>query len=240
MSLKEKSIIGAKWTSFSAVFNVLMAISKTAIMARLLTPVDFGLMAMLQGVMVFGRPLVETGLGLAIIQARDITTKQLSTIYLLNVGLGVFVFIIMVLISPFVAEFYEEEQLTGLLILFAVSFIIGPIGAQFNVLFQKELNFSFPVKVDFISNILSFVVAVALAYYGWGVYALVYGRLARTVVNTTLIVIFGLKLHRPQFYFNLGEVKSLIKFGGFNMGERYTQLIAGNLDKISYRQVIRS
>jgi O-antigen/teichoic acid export membrane protein len=118
------------------------------------------------------------------------------------------------------------------LALVAVSFVIGPIGAQFNVLFQKELNFSFPVKIDFLSNIISFSLTVFLAYIGWGVYALVVGKVARTVVNTILMVFFGLKFHRPQLYFNLGEVKSLLSFGGFQMGERYAHIFAQNWDKI--------
>jgi PST family polysaccharide transporter/lipopolysaccharide exporter len=138
----------------------------------------------------------------------------------------------MIVISPFVADFYEEEQLTGLLAIIAVSFVVGPIGAQFNVLFQRELNFSFPVKIDFASNLISFIITVVLAYTGWGVYALVIGKVSRTFVNTSLMVFFGLQFHRPQLYFNIREVKSLISFGSFKMGERYAQILAGNWDKI--------
>ena len=232
MSLKEKSISGVKWNSFSAAFGSIMALSKTAIMARLLTPSDFGLMAMLEGVMVFGDPLSEMGMSNAIIQAKVITRKQLSTLYWLNIGLGFVVFLLMVLISPLVADFYNEEQLTGLLMLLALTFILGPIGAQFNVLFQKELNFSLPVKIDFIANIISFIITVALAYTGRGVYALIYGKLARTLVSTVLLVFFGLRYHRPQFYFNIREVKKLLSFGAFQIAERYGYTLAGNWDKI--------
>lgn len=232
MSLKKQTISGVKWNSFSAGFNAVMAIAKTAILARLLSPSDFGLMAMIEGIVIFGAPLADMGIGSAIIQEKNVSHKQLSTLYWLNVFLGITVFFVMVFASPFVADFYNEERLNSLLVLAALSFLIGPFGSQFNILFQKELNFSLPVKIDFVSNIVSFIVAIYVAYIGWGVYALIYGRLARVAVSSVVMIFFGLKIHRPGFYFNLKEVKSLLSFGSFNMAERYAQVLGGSWDKI--------
>jgi len=232
MSLKKKVILGIKWNSALAVFTSIMAIAKTAIMARLLSPTEFGLMAMIEGIIVFGNPLADMGIGAAIIQKSKVTVKQLSTLYWLNILLGIFVYVVMVSISPFIADFYNEEVLEDLLILLALTFLISPAGAQFNILFQKNLNFGVPAKIDFIANIISFVISVALAYHNWGVLSLIYGRLARVTFSTLFLISFGLKMHKPKLYFNLREVKSIVGFGSFQMGERYAQILSGNWDKI--------
>ncbi len=232
MSLKEKTIAGVKWNTISAVLTAVLAISKTSILARLLSPTDFGLMAMVHGVILFGSPLSDLGIGNAIIQKESVNHKQLSTLYWLNISLGVFVFIIMVGISPFVANFYEEARLQELLIWVAISFVIGPLGSQFHILMQKELSFDLPFKINFIANIVSFIVTIVLALYDWGVYSLVYGNLCMVVISTTLFVFFGLRIHKPGFYFNINQVKDLIRFGSYEMGERYSLILTSSWDKI--------
>ena len=197
-------------------------------------------MAIVEGIIVFGFPLADLGIGMAIIQEKNVSHKQLSTLYWINIFLGVFVFIILMVSSPFIADFYAEPDLTTLLRLVSLIFLVSPLGAQFNILFQKNLVFSLPVKIDFISNLISFVTAISLAFYGFGVYSLVYARLVRITLSNIITIYFGLKIHKPGLEFDIKSVRSMLSFGTFQMGERYFHLLAGNVDKLLIGKLLGS
>jgi len=136
--LNDKIISGVKWTALFAILGHFVSLIKTPILVRLLIPADFGLMGMLLTVMAFTSPITEMGIGSAIIQKQDISKIQLSTLYWLNVLVGIAMFIVVISISPLIADFYDEQRLVDLLHLFAFIFLIIPFGSQFEKLMEKE------------------------------------------------------------------------------------------------------
>lgn len=232
MSLKVKAISGVKWTTFSTVITTVLQLLQLAILARFLEPSVFGLMALVMVVIGFSQAFLDMGISNAIIHKQEMSKDQLSTLYWVNVLAGFLLFLIIVLIAPFIASIYEEPELTELIYIVALTFIIQPFGQQFMVLWQKEMRFSEIAKIDIVTKSISLVVSVYLAYKGYGVYALVYGTLVGVVSQTVQFMYKGLKEYRLSFVFRLDEIKEFLSFGVYQMGERTINYFNFQVDTI--------
>ncbi len=232
MSLKNKAVSGVKWTAMSTVIVALLQLLQLSILSHLLNPSDFGLMALVMVVIGFSQAFLDMGISNAIIHKQAITKNQLSTLYWVNILAGVFLFLIILIIAPFIAEFYKEEELTKLILILSFTFIIQPFGQQFMILWQKEMRFSEIAKIDIITKFINFTVSVFLAYKGYGVYSLVYGTLAGVISQTGQFLYIGLKEYKPSFVFKLGEVKEFLSFGAYQMGEKIINYFNSQVDTI--------
>jgi O-antigen/teichoic acid export membrane protein len=220
LSLKAKAISGVKWTTLSTVVTTILQLLQLAILARFLDPSAFGLMALVMVVIGFSQAFLDMGISNAIIHKQEITKNQLSTLYWVNILAGLLLFCIISIAAPFVASLYEQSELTELIMIVALTFIIQPFGQQFMILWQKEMRFSEIAKIDIVNKSISLIVSVYLAYKGYGVYALIYGTLAGVVSQTVQFMYKGLKEYRPSFVFKLGEIKEFLGFGAYQMGEK--------------------
>lgn len=232
MTLKDKAIKGVKWTSLSSLITTILQLLQLGILARLLEPSAFGLMALVMVVIGFSQAFLDMGISNAIIHKQKITKDQLSTLYWVNVLTGFFLFFIVNLIAPFIAEFYKEPELTNLILIIGVTFVIQPFGQQFMVLWQKDMKFNEIAKIAIINKLMSLIVSVYLAYKGYGVYSLVYGVLAGVVIQTLQSMYLGLKEFRPVFVFKLSEIRNILSFGAYQMGSNSINHISANIDKI--------
>jgi len=232
LSLKQKAITGLKWTSISTVIVTILQLAQLAILARFLDPSAFGLMALVMIVIGFSQAFLDMGISNAIIHKQEITKDQLSTLYWVNVLAGFILFVIVALIAPVVSEFYNEPELTKLILAASLAFLVQPFGQQFIILWQKEMRFSETAKIDIANKLVSLLVSVYLAYKGHGVYALMYGVLAGVITQTSIFLYIGLKEHRPSFVFKIGEIKEFLSFGAYQMGEKTINYISANIDKI--------
>jgi len=230
--LNEKIINGVKWTALFAILGHFVSLVKTPILVRLLIPADFGLMGMLLTVMAFTSPITEMGIGSAIIQKQDISKIQLSTLYWLNILVGIVMFIFVISISPLIADFYDEQRLVDLLHLFAFMFLIIPLGSQFEKLMEKELNFGLPVQAKTAALFANFSISVTLALFGCGVYSLIYGRLGGSFISSFIFTTWGMKHHKPSLLFSIKESKSLLVFGAYQISERFIKILSTNIDKL--------
>ena len=232
MSLKQEAITGLKWTSMSTVIVAILQLTQLAILARFLDPSAFGLMALVMVVIGFSQAFLDMGISNAIIHKQEVTKDQLSTLYWVNIFAGLVLFFIIVLIAPFISEFYKEPELTKLILIISLTFIIQPFGQQFMVLWQKKLRFSEIARIDIVNKSISLVVSVYLAYKGYGVYAIVFGVLAGIVSQTIQFVFIGLKEYRPGFVFKIGEVREFLSFGAYQMGEKTINYFNYQIDTI--------
>ena len=232
MTLKDKTMSGVKWTTVSTIIVTVIQLLQLSILTRFLAPTDFGLMAIVMVVIGFSQAFLDMGISNAIIYKQTITSEQLSTLYWLNVVMGCILFALISAASPLVSLFYKEPELTKLIILVGLTFLIQPFGQQFMVLWQKEMRFAEMSKIDIVTKLLSLVVSVFSAYLGNGVYALVYGTLAAAMSQTILFVAMGLKEHRPQLLFRWGEIRDFVGFGAYQMGERTVNYFNLQIDVI--------
>ncbi len=232
MNLKQKAITGVKWTTLSSAVNALLQLTQLMILARFLTPHDFGLVAILMVVIGFSQIFVDFGLSKAIIYNQHITASQLSTLYWLNIILSLVIFGIIFLSSSFIATFYNEPSLSNLIILVSSSLIIQAFGQQFRTLFQKELQFNVLAKIDIFAASISFMSAISLAINGFGVYALIYPVLIMAALKSILLVYKGIVHHKPKIAFNIFEIKDFLAFGSYTVGNGIVSTVATQIDVI--------
>jgi lipopolysaccharide exporter len=232
MSLKGQTVSGVKWAFASSVVTTGALTLQLAVLARLLSPEDFGLMAMVMVVIGFAQAYADAGISAAIIHRQDTTSEQLSSLYWLNIFAGISVFFIVWLMTPVVILLYREPRLASLLQVVSLTFLIMPLGKQFEILLQKELRFDLLAKQRMSAAIAGAVVAIASAALGQGVWSLVWGQLGLAAMNTAMLMMVGWRQYRPTFHFNHKDLRGYLSFGLYQMGERSINFLAQRMDQL--------
>jgi O-antigen/teichoic acid export membrane protein len=223
MSLFNTVISGAKWTTMDSIVSATVQIARVFILTKLLTPSDFGLMALVLVITGLSKLFIDLGLKNAIIYKSTNTNNQLSTLYWLNVIIGAFMTIAVFFLSEIISiHIFNEVQLESILKIVSVVFLFNGFVNQYDTLLKKNLKFDVLAKINILSTLFSFVITILLAYNGFGVYSLVIGYLVQTGFVGCLSILSSYDLFRPRFYFNLKEVKEYLNFGGYQMLEIFT------------------
>jgi O-antigen/teichoic acid export membrane protein len=231
-SLKNKAFTGIRVTSIATILIAIIQIAQIAVLSRFLEAKDFGLMAILMVVVGFSQSFIDMGISNAIIHKKEITNKQLSTLYWLNIITSIIVYVIILIITPYVSNFYTSQELNYFIPLIAIALIIQSFGQQFQVLLQKDLQFNKIAYTELYSKLFGLIIAILLAYYNFGIYSLIFGVIIPIFIKTIILIYLGLSYHKPIFYFNLKETKFFINFGFFQMGERMIYFFNSQIDII--------
>ena len=238
MSLAQAAAKGVRWTTLSMAVVVIVQMIRLVVLGRILGPEAFGLLAMMLVVIGFAELLGQMGLSEAIIQRPDPTHLELSSLYWLNIALGILLYAVLLLITPLVATLYSTPELEQLLPWIALVFLISPWGVQFKALLQKQLQFKPLAIIEIFAAVVGTGLAIVLAWKGYGVWSLVWGQLSQSLVVVLSLVLVGWQRKMlPSFYFNYMAVKSYLSFGlhlvGSNMlnyfNSRIDQLVVGVL-----------
>jgi len=229
---KGRAVAGVKWTGASSALATGFYLLQSIVLARLLEPRDFGLMAMATVIISVAMAYADMGLSSAIVQRQHCTEDELSSLYWLNIFCGLIVFGAVLALAPLMALFYHEPKVARLIQLCALTFVIAPVGQQYQLLLQKELLFRPLAIIEVSARGVGAVVAIAAAMAGIGVYSLVFGQLAASVSSTALLVFRGHRIYRPHLHFAWSNVRSYLGFGLYQMGERGINTLHDNLDKL--------
>lgn len=230
MSLKKKAFSGAKWASISSFSVNIFSFIKIAILAHILLPKDFGLMALVSVVLGFGELFSDMGIGKAIIQKQGIKSYELSSLYWFNIIIGTALYVLILSSTPFVVSFYNEPMLKGLIPVATLGIVIASFGLQFNVLFLKKFKFQLLAYLNISSSLIGFFAAVSLAFLGYGVWSLVLGSLVSTIFRTLFLVIKGIKQWHPKLHFVWTDLSAYIRFGLYQTGQRILTYFYSNID----------
>src|SRR4051812_18679958 len=171
--LKEKTIRGGVARIFAQVANFAFRIGSLMIMARLLDPHDFGLVGMVTaftGVLGLFR---DFGLSAASVQREKVTEEQISTLFWINVLVGLLLALIMVALAPAVVYVYHERTLLGITMVLSTGFFFNALGVQHSALLQRELRFTALAVINVAALAVSTAVAVVMGVKGYGYWALV-------------------------------------------------------------------
>lgn len=217
--LKKQARGGVKWTVLSTGVRSILQIIQLIILARFLSAEDFGLVAIVMVVIGFSQLFMDMGISNAIIHKQNITEIQLSSLYWLNILSGAVLTIIVFLIAPIVSTFYNEVAIIPLLQLLSFSFLVNAMGNQYRVLLRKELKFNTLAKVEVAAAVGAFVSAVTLAVQGFGAYSLVYATLVNVIISNSILLIIGIKTHKPKMVYQHKEITGFLTFGLYQMGQ---------------------
>jgi O-antigen/teichoic acid export membrane protein len=231
-SLRSSAAAGVKWTSAAALITTALGFAQVAVLARLLSHADFGLMAMIVAVLGLARAYSDVGFSAAIVYRQDATPEQLSSVYWANILASLVVGLIVLIASPVAAAFFNSPQLTGPLRLASVTFVLAPLGQQFLMLMQRDLMFRSLGMIDVVSAVIGLAVAVVLGLAHQGVYALVWAQVAITGVTSLMAAGAGWRRWRPSFRMRPTDLKGFVSFGLYQMGEKTVDYLSSNLDYI--------
>lgn len=232
MSLTKKTTSGVKWSSLSTFIKMIIQIVQLSVLTYLLDKSDFGIIAIATMIIGFTEIFSNLGLAVGIIHKQNITNKEYSTLYWLNIIASVVMFLILWGATPLLVKFYNEPVLMSIVPLLGLQIIINAFGKIFQTIKTKELDFQFISKVSITAVMLGFIATVALAFYGFGVYSLVIGQLIQVLFNQMVYVYYGRKENRVQFYFNFAEVRSFVKIGGYQLGSQILDFASYRIDVI--------
>jgi O-antigen/teichoic acid export membrane protein len=230
MSLRSKGITAMKWHSIAAVCITIIQLLQFIIVSRMLTPSDYGLIGMITAVVYIFMGFSDLGLSNVIIQKQDISNKHLSSLYILNLMISSTVCVAVWILAPTIAWFYQEPKLVDLIHWMAFICVIPAIGQQFQILYQKEIKFNSTTKIDILSHVISFLVAITTAYLGYGVYALVWSFLVNVSVRSVGLVFLGRKIWKPTLHFSWADVKSYVSFGMYQSGTSVLNTVNSRID----------
>ncbi len=219
MSLKNKSKEGIKWSFVETIGVRLFSVSTYFILAKLLDPVAFGLVALTNTFIFFSEIFVEQGFIAALVQKKSLEKSDLSSAFWGNVGLGAILFLLTYLGSPWVASLYDEPLLTQLLRVHALTYIVSSFTKVHLALLQRNLEFKKIAVARTVAIVVSCVVSIILAYRGYGVWSLVFQQIIFNFLQAVLL--WFQHTWRPSAEFSWLHYRSIFSFGSMLMLNRF-------------------
>lgn len=229
--LKMQAARSVAWTSLAQVGAQAISIIGTPILARVLLPEEFGIVVtvgILTGLVTL---LGEFGLGAAIIYRKDVTQEHIATSYWFNIVVGALLTGFTILGAPYAAEYFHNPVVRPVAYVLAFTFLINSFSWAHGCLMMKDLQFKAMAIINIASIALRVIVSVVLAvYFDMGVWALVYGELAKTTVSS--IARFFAHPWRPVFSFHWDKFRELFSYGINLTGARIFDYFSKNVDSI--------
>ena len=213
MSLKQKAISGMIWNAVERFGSTLFLFISNLVLARLLSPEDFGAIGMLMVFIALSQAIIDGGFGAALIQKKEPTQADYSTIFFWNIGLSVVLYITLYFCAPAIASFYEMPTLVELLRVLGVILILNALFLIQNNVLKKSINFKKIAKVNLLAIVIGTILGIVAAFNGYGVWSLVIKTVSTSILQCIIFWSYG--KWRPKFIFCWGAFKSLFKFGCF-------------------------
>ncbi|HEX7077301.1 MAG TPA: lipopolysaccharide biosynthesis protein [Candidatus Eisenbacteria bacterium] len=211
MDLKSKAIRSTAWYGGTRLVTQVVSWATTIVVARILAPVDYGLYAMAFAVITFLELFQEFGLGVAIIQRKTLTNRQINSIFWLLMGVSAGLVSVAVLAAPAAARFYHEPRLVPVIRALGFTFLFSSLGTVPLSLLTKEIDFKRRSFAEGAGVLVAALVSIALAHMGLGYWALVGGQVTRVAVRNTGMMV--LARWWPRFEFEYGPIRDAVRFG---------------------------
>ena len=226
----KKTVSGILWSAVDRFGNVLLQFIVNLVLARLLTPEDYGCVGMLAIFIAVSQTLIDGGFCSALIQKQDVTSKDYSTIFYWNIAFSGMLYAFLYFIAPAVAEFFNTPVLCEVLRVLGIVLIVSSFGLVQRVQLRKQLKIKQLALVNIISLVVASVVAIRLAFLGYGVWALV----ALQVVNNLIasVVFWFITKWKPMLYFSIEKLKGLFSFGGYLLAASILQEFSKNIQGV--------
>ena len=211
--LRQKTISGVLWTTIQRFGSIAITFISNVVLARLLTPSDFGCVGMLMIFINLSNTFIDGGFGSALIQKKKPTNEDYSTIFFWNLFLSVFLYILLYISAPHIAEFYRTPILSSILKVNGIVLILNALNIiQLNQL-RKQLCFKKLAIVEVLSALISLICAITAALVGLGIWSLVIQQIMLSFLRTVLLWI--LNKWRPLIIFSFRSFRELFNFGSY-------------------------
>lgn len=222
-SLKHKTVKGVGWSFVDNMASSGITFFVGLILARLLTPEEYGIMAMIAIFIAVSNSIIDSGFSNALIRKIDIKRVDYNTVFYFNLVISVFIYLVLYLISPAISEFFKEPMLIKIVRVIGWTLVINALAIIPRSILVRNVDFKTQTKVSLISSISSGIVGISMATGGCGVWSLVGQQLSRQLLNTFFLWVY---CHwRPVLEFSMMSFRELFGFGS-------KLLLSGLLDTI--------
>ena len=227
MTLKQKTISGLLWSFIDSFASLGISFIIGIILARLLSPKEFGLIGMLTIFIAISQSFIDSGFRQALIRKQDCTQADYSTVFYFNIVVGVLCYILLFAFAKSIGDFFHEPILKDLIRVLGLGLIINSLTIIQSTLLTKRIDFKLQAKISVISSIISGLISIYMAFTGWGVWSLVALTLVRYTISSLLLWFWS--KWKPILCFSSRSFTELFSFGS-------KLLVSGLIDTI-YRNV---
>ncbi len=229
-SLKKKSINGLFWDFSGKIGLQSVGFFVSIILARILAPEDFGLLAIIMVFIGLAGVFLDFGFSTALVQRSEVTELHYSSVFFMNIIMGIVLGGLVFLLAPFIARFYERDILVNLIRVMSFSFIINAFGNVTRAHLRREMDFKIISYANIASAVISGGIAIYMAYHGYGVWSLVIQAILGQLLSNVFLYV-GCKVHFA-LVFSLKPIKELWGFSSRIFFSGLIDTIFINLDSL--------
>lgn len=215
-NLKHKAIKGVAWNFVGTSANKVIQFAITLILARMLTPEDYGLIGMLGFFIGIASTFIDSGFSSALIQRNDKSDIDYCTVFYINLGMSVIMYGILYVCAPLIAYFYNQPILISIIRIYCLTLIIGSLTAINNVMLVIDLNYKASTMISSVAALVSGGIGIIFAYMGYGVWSLVIQQIVASIFRTTLLFYYIKWI--PSLRFSIDSFKKLFGYGSKLLG----------------------
>lgn len=210
-SLKDKTVKGTIWSGIDNVAQFGVTFVVSIVLARLLTPDDYGLIGIIAIFTAVCTALINGGFTTALIRKKDANDDDYNTAFIVNLGVSLLLYIVIYLCSPLIADFFHRQELVALTQVSSLGMIIGALGLVQQTRLTKRIDFKIQTKITIVASVASGIVGIVMAFIGFGVWSLVAQSLTSQGVRTVLLWVANKWV--PQLRFSSECFHELFGFG---------------------------
>jgi O-antigen/teichoic acid export membrane protein len=224
---RNKAITSFKWGFIDNISYQIIHFVIGIVLARLLSPSEFGLVGMIAIVFAVSQSFIDSGFSQALVRKNDCTDEDYSTVFYFNLFAGVVFYLILFFAAPLISSFFNQPELVPIIRVMGINLIISSVSIIQGTIRTKRLDFKMQTKVSIIANSLSGAAGIGMAYFGYGVWSLVWQSIFRSLFSSALLWYWNNWI--PKALFNKKSLKEMFGFG--------SKLIASGLLDTIYRNI---
>jgi O-antigen/teichoic acid export membrane protein len=236
--INRQSLKGGGIMMGAQAIRFVVQMASTMVFARLLTPHDFGYIAMVTAVTGFVALLQDGNLSMVTVQRTDITHEQVSTLFWINVALSLAIMLVVAMLAPAIAWFYREPRLVWITLALSVTFFFGGLNVQHQALLKRQMQFKRLALIDVTGILTGFAIGVLMARYGFGYWSLVGVTFGSSMTNW--VMTWAICRWRPCLPTRTSEIRSMMAFGGRLTGFQVLTHFTRNFDNVVIGRVLGS
>lgn len=210
-SLKQKTVNGVMWSSIDRFTTQGIQFVFSILIARLLLPSDYGVVAMLNIFMSISVTFIDSGFGTALVRKLDRTDTDFSTVFYFNIVVALFFYLVLWLVSPYIAAFYHTPLLEDVTKVVALNLVLSSFSGIQRAKLSIAINFKTKAKISVISTLFTGCVGLVMAYKGYGVWALVVQSVSGSLLGTVLLWFYV--RWKPRWTFSWRSFREMFSFG---------------------------
>ncbi|MDO5664498.1 MAG: lipopolysaccharide biosynthesis protein [Bacteroidia bacterium] len=210
-SLRSKALKGVSWSAIDNIAGSGIVFLVGLILARLLSPQEFGLIGMITIFIAVSNSIINSGFSNALIRKVDASDKDYDTVFIYNLIVSLLLYLVLYACAPLISQFYNTPKLTVITRVVGIVLIFNALGIIQYTLLAKAVDFKTQAKISIIASVGSGIIGVGMAFYGFGVWSLVAQQISRQFLNSLFLWI--LNSWRPSFQFSKRSFRELFGFG---------------------------